>query len=84
MVRSFMIKKVNKKVAIAFKKRNWVLTPVEINVNDEEAVPEDVVHTVTSRFYVEIKHDDDVNVEDPLIDFLLEDEDIIEYKTVKL
>ena len=37
-----------------------------------------------THFKIEVKSYDDVNVEDALIDFLLEDENIIEYKTVKL
>lgn len=79
------VEKVNKKIAIAFKKRNWVLTPAaadEDNHEVEDLIEEDP--NVVSRFYVVLKHNQDFNAEDVLNDWFGEDEDIAEYNVVNL
>ena len=78
--------KVNKKIAIAFKKRNWVLTPalVDEEVQDAEVpvVEEDL--SVVSRFYVVLRHEPDFHAEDVLNDWFGGDGDIIEHNVVNL
>ena len=79
------VEKVNKKIAIAFKKRNWITTPPAIN--DVEVEAEAVENNIiTSHFYVEVKHHRDFDVEDYLSDALNEtdDDDVNDYKIKNL
>lgn len=82
------VDKVNKKIAIAFKKRNWILTPVNNIVEevpfDEEAPVED--NFATSHFFIEVDHRRDYDVRDILDDVLSEtdDDDIVNYRIVNL
>ena len=80
------VDKVNKKIAIAFKKRNWVLTPAaaEEEIQEIEAPVVEEDPNVVSRFYVVLKHNQDFNAEDALNDWFGEDEDIVEYNVVNL
>lgn len=80
------VEKVNKKIAIAFKKRNWILTPAAVNEEDQdvEAPNIDADPSVVSRFYVVLRHDPDFHAEDVLNDWFGDDEDIIEHNVVNL
>ena len=80
------VDKVNKKIAIAFKKRNWVLTPAaaEEEIHEVEIPEVEEDPNVVSRFYVVLKHNQDFNAEDALNDWFGEDEDIVEYNVVNL
>lgn len=80
------VEKVNKKIAIAFKKRNWVLTPaaVEEEAQDVEVPVVEADPSVVSRFYVVLRHNPDFHAEDVLNDWFGDDEDIIEYNVVNL
>ena len=79
------VEKVNKKISIAFKKRNWVLSANNNAVEEAgEAEPEVVDNIITSRFYVVVKHDFDFDAGDAFNDWLIDDEDIIEHNIVKL
>jgi len=81
------VEKVNKKIGIAFKKRNWVLTPAN-NIVEEDAheveVPVDEDASIVSRFYVVLRHDPDFHAEDVLNDWFGDDVDIIEHNVVNL
>lgn len=79
------VDKVNKKIAIAFKKRNWVLTPAAADEDAHEVEPpvEDDPNVV-SRFYVVLKHNPDFNAEDVLNDWFNDDEDIVDHNVVNL
>ena len=80
------VEKVNKKIAIAFKKRNWVLSPaaVEVDAQDIEVpvVEEDL--SVVSRFYVVLRHEPGFHAENVLNDWFGDDDDIIEHNVVNL
>ena len=79
------VEKVNKKIAIAFKKRNWIMTPPVINdVEVEDEAVEDNI--ITSHFYVKVKHHIDFDVEDYLKDALNEtnDDDVESFKVKNL
>lgn len=80
------VEKVNKKIAIAFKKRNWVLTPaaVEEEAPDVEVPVVEADPSVVSRFYVVLRHDPDFHAEDVLNDWFGGDDDIIEHNVVNL
>ena len=80
------VDKVKKKIAIAFKKRNWVLTPADVNEDVHEVeLPVEEDPNVVSRFYVVLKHNHDFNAEDVLNSwFNEEDENIVEYNVVNL
>lgn len=80
------VEKVNKKIAIAFKKRNWVLTPeaVEEEAHEVEVPVVDADPSVVSRFYVVLRHDPDFHAEDVLNDWFGGDDDIIEHNVVNL
>ena len=77
------VKKVNKKIAIAFKKRNWTLTPAIVEEDHEVPVVE-ADPSVVSRFYVVLRHNPDFHAEDVLNDWFGGDEDIIEHNVVNL
>lgn len=80
------VEKVNKKVAIALKKRNWVLTPADAE-NEVHEVEVPVVEAdpgVVSRFYVELRHDPNFHAEDILNDWFNDDMEIIDHNVVKL
>lgn len=77
------VDKVNKKISIAFKKRNWITTPPAINdvEVEDEAVENNII---TSHFYVEVKHHRDFDVEDYLNGALNEtDDDDVENFRIK-
>lgn len=79
------VDKVKKKIAIAFKKRNWVLTPADVNEDVHEVeLPVEEDPNVVSRFYVVLKHNQDFNAEDVLNGWFDEDDEIIEYNVVNL
>lgn len=80
------VEKVNKKIAIAFKKRNWVLTPAAIDdeAHDVEVPVVEEDPSVISRFYVVLRHDPDFHAEDVLNDWFGDDVDIIEHNVVNL
>lgn len=80
------VEKVNKKIAIAFKKRNWVLTPAAVDeeIQEIEVPVVEADPSVVSRFYVVLKHNPDFHAEDVLNDWFNDDEDIIEYNVVNL
>lgn len=80
------VEKVKKKLSIAFKKRNWVLTPaaVEEEAQDVEVPVVEADPSVVSRFYVVLRHDPDFHAEDVLNDWFGDDEDIIEHNVVNL
>ena len=79
------VEKVNKKVAIAFKKRNWVLTPADVEEDAHEVeVPAEEDHSVVSRFYIEVTHRDNFDAEEDLTRWLDDGENIIEYNLVNL
>lgn len=78
------VEKVNKKIAIAFKKRNWALTPEAVEENDREVPVVEADPSVVSRFYVVLRHNPDFHAEDVLNDWFGEDEDIIEHNVVNL
>lgn len=78
------VEKVNKKIAIAFKKRNWVLTPAAVEENDREVPVVEADPSVVSRFYVVLRHNPDFHAEDVLNDWFGGDEDIIEHNVVNL
>lgn len=79
------VEKVKKKLSIAFKKRNWVLSLNNANDDIEEdahevELPEEN-NLITSRFYVVVKHNADFDVHEMLNDVLNEtdDEDVDDY-----
>lgn len=77
------VEKVKKKIAIAFKKRNWVLTPVEANPDGVEGVFEQIEPLATSRFYITVEHREDFDVESVLNDVLNEtDDDDVHHYTI--
>lgn len=78
------VDKVNKKIAIAFKKRNWVLTPAVVEENDREVPVVEADPSVVSRFYVVLRHNPDFHAEDVLNDWFGDDDDIIEHNVVNL
>lgn len=78
------VEKVNKKIAIAFKKRNWVLIPAVVEENDREVPVVEADPSVVSRFYVVLRHNPDFHAEDVLNDWFGDDEDIIEHNVVNL
>ena len=79
------VDKVNKKIAIAFKKRNWVLNPaLADDAQDAEAPAIDEDTSVISRFYVVLRHEPDFHAEDVLNDWFGDDEDIIDFNVVNL
>lgn len=75
------VDKVKKKIAIAFKKRNWVLSANNHVDEEVEAEPEVADNTVTSRFYIVVKHDADFDVHELLSDALndTDDDDVDDY-----
>lgn len=81
------VEKVNKKIGIAFKKRNWVLAHANNIVEDdahEVELPDEEEASVVSRFYVVLRHDPDFHAEDVLNDWFGDDVDIIEHNVVNL
>lgn len=80
------VEKVKKKLSIAFKKRNWVLTPalVEEEAQDVEVPVVEADPSVVSRFYVVLRHNPDFHAEDVLNDWFGDDVDIIEHNVVNL
>lgn len=78
------VEKVNKKIAISFKKRNWALTPAVVEENDREVPVVEADPSVVSRFYVVLRHNPDFHAEDVLNDWFGGDEDIIEHNVVNL
>lgn len=79
------VEKVNKKIGIAFKKRNWILSlnnandDIEVDAHEVELPEENNI--VTSRFYVVVKHDADFDVHEILSSALNEadDDDVNDY-----
>ena len=78
------VEKVNKKIAIAFKKRNWVLTPAAVEEEMHEVPLVEADPSIVSRFYVVLRHNPDFHAEDVLNDWFGDDEDIIEHNVVNL
>ena len=80
------VEKVNKKITIAFKKRNWIMHPPVV-INDIEAEPEVVEdNIITSHFYVKVRHHRDFDVEGYLHDALneIDDNDVEDFRIKNL
>ena len=79
------VDKVKKKIAISFKKRNWVLTPAAVDEDIHEVeLPVEEDPNVVSRFYVVLKHNQDFNADGVLNGWFDEEDEIIEYNVVNL
>lgn len=76
--------KVKKKIGIAMKKRNWVLTPAVVEEEMHEVPVVEADPSIVSRFYVVLRHNPDFHAEDVLNDWFGGDEDIIEHNVVNL